>query len=270
MNRIEGAGAQVTSAIRYVDPQHAIGIVYALQPEKNQVRYETHETRIANARPALGGLDLHRNGFKLVKHTTQVRDFRDAAETGSVYRAEMEELIKRETGAGKVIVFHMQIRDNAPGVDPSVRRPAPIAHVDYNEETFRIRAREELGEEAERWLRKPFVAINVWRGVKPVEEMPLAVCDPRTVRPEQFFEATIHERIGDPRPYTAMNVAFDPGQRWYYFPDMQTDEALLFVLCDTKPGRTGPAPHAAFADPNSKPGAPPRVSFEVRTLAFFD
>ncbi len=206
----------------------------------------------------------------LAEHVTQVRNFRDPQEVETVYRREMEDLVKRVTGAGKVIVFHMQIRDNAPVVDANVRRPAPIAHIDYNEETFRIRAREELGDAADYWLRKPFSAINVWRGVKPVEEMPLAVCDSRTVDMKDLHEATIHERIGDPRPYTALNLAFQPTQRWYYFPQMRTDEALLFKLCDTDPRRAGPSAHAAFADPTSRPDAPPRVSFEVRTLAFFD
>lgn len=267
---IQGAGEVVTGAIRYVDPGHATGVVYALNPEKNEVRYEEHVTEITDARPALANLDLDANGFTLVRHTTRVTDFREPAQTESIYRKEMEELVQRVTGARKVIVFHMQMRDSAPAAAENVRRPAPIAHIDYDEETFRIRAREEMGEEAEQWLSMRFSAINVWRGIRPVEEMPLAVCDARTIRGDQLFKATIHERVGDPRPYTALNLSFDKTQRWYYFRDMQPDEALLFKLCDTNRRGGGRVPHAAFKDPRSKANARPRLSFEVRTMAFFD
>src|SRR3546814_13069449 len=83
-------------------------------------------------------------------------------------------------GAGKVSVFHTQLRDNSPIAHTDIRRPAALPHIDYNEDTFRLRAREEMGEEAEQWLCRRFAAYNVWRGVRPVREMPLAVADART------------------------------------------------------------------------------------------
>ena len=66
------------------------------------------------------------------------------------------------------------------------------------------------------------------------------------------------------------HLAYNPRQRWYYFPDMRRDEALLIKGYDSRhDGRARFTPHTAFQDPHTLPGAPPRESIEVRTLAFF-
>ena len=51
---------------------------------------------------------------------------------------------------------------------------------------------------------------------------------------------------------------------------MRRDEALLIKGYDSRhDGRARFTPHTAFQDPHTLPGAPPRESIEVRTLAFF-
>ncbi len=65
-------------------------------------------------------------------------------------------------------------------------------------------------------------------------------------------------------------VTYHPNQRWYYFPKMQPDEAVLIRCFDS--ARSGAArfsAHGSFDDPQTPPGAPPRESIEVRTLVFF-
>jgi hypothetical protein len=58
--------------------------------------------------------------------------------------------------------------------------------------------------------------------------------------------------------------------KWYYFPDMQPDDALLLKTYDSETdGRARFMGHTAFEDPTTKPGAKPRQSVEVRTMAFF-
>jgi hypothetical protein len=64
-------------------------------------------------------------------------------------------------------------------------------------------------------------------------------------------------------------VRFNPAHRWYWLPEMTTDEALLLKVYDS--ARDGPArfsPHTAFADPGAPPDAPPRQSIELRALLF--
>jgi hypothetical protein len=51
---------------------------------------------------------------------------------------------------------------------------------------------------------------------------------------------------------------------------MRRDEAIVFKVFDSATdGRARFTPHSSFADPHTPPGAPPRQSIEVRTLAFF-
>jgi hypothetical protein len=62
----------------------------------------------------------------------------------------------------------------------------------------------------------------------------------------------------------------DSGQRWYYYPEMQMDEALLVKTFDSETdGRTRFTVHTSFADPGAPVDAPPRESIETRCLLFF-
>ena len=62
----------------------------------------------------------------------------------------------------------------------------------------------------------------------------------------------------------------NPAHRWFYFPDMRRDEALVFKVFDSaKDGRARFTAHTSFVDPATPPGAPARQSIEARALAFF-
>jgi hypothetical protein len=63
---------------------------------------------------------------------------------------------------------------------------------------------------------------------------------------------------------------FSPRHRWFYFPAMRTDEALLLKCFDSiRDGRARFTAHTAFDDPSTLPGARARESIEVRALVFF-
>ena len=65
------------------------------------------------------------------------------------------------------------------------------------------------------------------------------------------------------------SVTYNPNHRWFYFPDMTPDEALLLKCYDsTTDGRTRFGPHTAFVDPTTPADAAPRESIELRTLVF--
>ena len=65
-------------------------------------------------------------------------------------------------------------------------------------------------------------------------------------------------------------VNYNPAHRWYWFPRMRRDEALVFKVFDSeKDGRARFTPHTSFDDPGTPPGAPPRQSIEARALVFF-
>lgn len=264
--RVDTVRAQVRYAARNRPP----GIIYALAQEQSTCQFESHETDITNARPLASTLSLDTNGFILLKQSTSVTDFDDARQIDEIYVPEVQELIKRLTGAQHVIVFHKVSRRE--GAETGKKRePSFNLHADYTADTLRYWAKQQMGEaEATRRLRGRWMSLNVWRGISPVERTPLALADGRTIRVEDLVPVEIHEDIGQPTPLVGVQVQPHPAQRLYYFREMQTDEALVFTLYDSEAHRTQRVAHTAFIDPTSRPDAAPRESFEVRTLAFFE
>jgi len=63
---------------------------------------------IHNGRLHADEFALERNGFRFVRHDTQVKDFFDEEEVRRVYYPEMEALIKKESGASRVVVFRSE------------------------------------------------------------------------------------------------------------------------------------------------------------------
>ena len=65
------------------------------------------------------------------------------------------------------------------------------------------------------------------------------------------------------------SVEYKPGHRWFYFSEMQPDEAALIRVHDSaNDGRARLSFHTSFDNPLT-PNAPPRESIEVRSLVFF-
>ena len=225
---------------------------------------------IEDGRAAASELTLERNGFVLVEHRTAVKDFFDAAELQSVYFPEVEELIKKVSGASRVVVFDHTLRsgDEDERELKLVREPVLSAHNDYTEWSGPQRVREIMGEEAEALLRRPFAIIQVWRAInQPIESNPLAVADSRSVA---FEDLLIAERRYPHRVGQTYRLKYNPQHRWYYFPRMQRDEAIVFTVYDSeKDGRARFTPHTSFEDPATRPGAPARQSIEARAFAFF-
>ena len=230
---------------------------------------ERHRVEIANGREARG-LALDANGFVLVEHRTAVRDFFDAEELKRVYYPEVEALIRRVAGASRVVVFDHTLRSGSEGEREAklVREPVLSAHNDYTEWSGPQRVRDLMGAEAEELLERRFAIIQVWRAIAdPIQSNPLAMADARSVAPEDLLVA---ERRYPGRVGQTYRLKYSPRHRWFYFPEMRRDEALVFKVYDSvKDGRARFTPHTSFDDPATPPGAPPRQSIEARALAFF-
>jgi hypothetical protein len=143
-------------------------------------------------------------------------------------------------------------------------------HNDYTEWSGPQRVRDLLPkEEAEALIKKRFSVIQVWRPVRnPVVSAPLAIADSQSIDAKDLVgtERRYPDRVGE-----IYHLSYNAGHRWFYFPNMQTDEAIVFKCYDSlKDGRARWSAHAAFDDPNSPSNAPARESIEMRTLAFFD
>jgi hypothetical protein len=239
-------------------------------PQRNTTQVK-HTMAIQNAREHLDEISLDKQGITFTPHETAVKNFYDAEEVKAVYYPEVVELIKKMTGAEKVHVFDHNVRC-APMCargENGAREPVKFAHNDYTLKSGPQRVRDLLPtEEAEERLQQRFAVINVWRPIRgPVQDAPLAVCDAASMTQDDFNETDLkyEDRTGE-----VYSVSHNPNHRWFYFPHMERNEAMLLKCYDSATdGRARFTAHSAFEDPTSPPDAPARESIETRTLVFF-
>ena len=229
---------------------------------------EQHRMEVRDGRGQDFSLD--RNGFVFIPHATRMKDFFDAEELKRVYYEEVSDLIKKISGAKRAEVFDHTLRsgDEAEREARLIREPVLSAHNDYTEWSGPQRVREIMGDEAGRLLERRFAIIQVWRAInQPIRSNPLAIADAPSVAPEDLLVA---ERRYPHRVGQTYRLKHNPQHRWFYFPEMRRDEALVFKVYDSMTdGRARFTPHTSFVDPTTPPGAPPRQSIEARALAFF-
>lgn len=233
----------------------------------------THDLQtmtVYNGRLSADQFSLEEHGFKLVEHKTKVADFFDEAQLKTVYYPEVEALIRRESGAARVAIFDHTLRsgEEAEREAKLIREPVLSAHNDYTEWSGPNRVREFLPDEADELLKRRFAIIQVWRAInRPIQSNPLAVADAKSVAMEDLLVA---ERRYPHRVGQTYRLKHNPNHRWFYFPEMRRDEALVFKVYDSeKDGRARFTPHTSFNDPASPPNARPRQSIEARAFAFF-
>jgi len=253
----------IKTFVRYSDRTADGGYIEA--NGKYSFGMEDHPASVRNARIVDAAFDTH--GFSLVKHSTDV-DFTSKEDFERRYYPEVVRLVKDITGARDAVAFMGILRGGETDLGGG---PALSAHVDFNAAAVRdwaARLRPDWGDLSGKRL----MNVNVWRGTKPVENSPLAVCDARSVEKSDFMLVRFGKTDVPITPETpgGFNMAYNPRHAWHYYPDMQPDEALVFRLFDTADPEWHMSGHTAIVDPTSRPGAPKRESFEVRTIAIFD
>ena len=234
--------------------------------------YEMKEITIHDGRPTADQLDMEVQGYAFLKYDTAVTNFTDDDQVRDIYYPELERLLLAETGAEKVVIFDHTIRIGDPEKREAlgVRDPVLSAHNDFTDRSAPARVRDLLPPaEAEERLNHRFTSVNVWRPLTgPVKTDPIAICAWDSIGENDLIpaERNYGNRIGG-----ILNLAYNPAQKWTYFPDMERDEIILLKCFDSElDGRARWTAHAAFEDPNGPdPSLPARESIEVRTLIFY-
>jgi hypothetical protein len=264
----------VVAPLNFLAPMAEKPVAYNYEPPPGvpprNGRGEEHRVPIHDARPIAADLSLDREGFVLLHHKSAISNFYDEAEIASRYYSECERVIKQATGAARVVAFDHITRNAALAAvaGSGVKSPAKRVHNDYTAKSAPQRVRDLMGEEAEELLERRFAIINLWRPIRgPLSDSPLALCDAQSLADENLVATDLKypDRSGE-----IYSITYNPEQRWYYFPKMQPDEAVLIRCYDS--ALAGPqrfSAHGAFDDPQSPPDAPPRESIEVRTLVFY-
>ena len=231
---------------------------------------DPHEVLLHDGRQEAKDFTLDRNGFRFVRHATAIADFFDEAEIRATYYPEMEALVKAQTGAARVVVFDHTLRtaDDAAREARKIREVVRRVHNDYTEWSGPQRLRDVLPAEADALLERRFAIVQVWRPIRhPVETFPLAICDAQSLAKGDLI---VSERRYPDRVGQTYAITYNPAHRWYWFPNMRREEALVFKVYDSiKDGVARFTAHTAFDDPTAPPTARPRESIEIRTLALF-
>jgi len=263
----------VESTISYLATMPERPFFYVYDPPAGEPRRNTRGDRrtvvIRDARRLDPPPSLDAAGFTLAHHATAVEDLYDDRAVRRLYYGEIEALVKASTGAARVVAFDHNVRNATMSErgENGVQGPVRYAHNDYTERSGPQRVRDMFGVEAEGLLRRRFAVINVWKPIRgPVEQAPLAVCDARTIGPEDLVPTDLRYRDRTGEIYS---LRFSPAHAWFYFPAMRADEAMLLKCFDSEPNCARFTAHSAFEDPGSRTDARARESIEVRTLAFF-
>jgi len=230
---------------------------------------EIEDLRHRSVAPTLDG-----EGFCLVPHHSLVRDFRDRGEIERVHVEEIRQLLLSVSGADHVAVTSAGVLRFAERSKESGAlnnsRPARFVHVDVSDATasnFYARSRPQNG----RGVRRS-AQYNVWRVLTPPpQDVPLAVCDARSLSAEDFITAdAIFDKDGVVAfTFEAWLLRHNLRQRWAHFSNMRPDEALIFKTNDTDHGAAHCVPHGAFDNPHCPADAPPRASIEMRGIAYW-
>lgn len=264
----------VQAEVNYVGATDERQQFYANDQSLNQLKLDPRVVPIVDGRSCREPPSLAREGLGLFECPTQVKEFRDVAEVERVYWREVQELILRLTGADAVVVTGPAIlrfaeRSNeAGGRDNS--RAARFVHIDTSDRTaaeFALAA----APKDPRAIRRT-AQHNIWRTFSaPPQDVPLAVCDARTVAPSDVVPAdAMFDKGGVVRwKFEALLLRYNPAHRWYFFSDMTRDDVLVFKRNDTDPGEPHQVPHSAFTDLRVPVGTEPRASVEMRTMAYW-
>lgn len=269
----------VEGALRYITPQLEKPYNYMYEPAEGAVssncEYEIKQCVIHNARLSVPRPSLAVNGFELLEAPSKVNDFYDEENLTKLYYREIQDLALQITGGTQAVIFDHLLRHREVG-RPALtfgrhgdgKNPGAVGrvHNDYSETSGKLRLSKEIPNAK---ANAEFLILNFWRPiVYPAMDAPLAVCDGRTVRKKDWVEADI---IYPNRTGEIYLVKFSPEHRWYYYPEMHTEEVLVFKTFDSR--RTNSCrmiPHCAFEDPDAPEDAPLRRSIEIRCLVTLD
>jgi hypothetical protein len=233
-----------------------------------------HEVAIAEARELLQAPSLQREGFELITHTSTISSLPSVEEIEQHYLPESEQLLRQIAGTPYVFLFASGLRFNERSEHTGSRpnsRPARRVHSDFSDEGAREVVARAFGTAGQVPAGGHYTAYNLWRVLSaPPQDTPLALCDMRSVRGADRITADGVVAIpGKPEfHYEFCMYRYDPGHRWWYFRDMHRDEVLVFMGYHSRDTERR-VPHCAFDDPSCPPEVPPRISIEVRGVAYF-
>jgi len=263
-----------------------VPMFYADGSDRSAVATDIIDARTADAS------SFNDQGFTFERSESAVSDWASTDEIDRINGPECAEMAKRLTGADKTIVYPALARNPAAAATEADYAPIQFVHSDFTHDyrgmliepdrpyakfiTERIR-NNGLPPDVVRNASR-MALVQFWRNVGPREaDNPLAVCDCRDIGDDRLQPFVVPEYGSERLEFETFAFAPPPNghvDRWYTWPQMTTDEVLIFRTYDSARADAGLpfwTPHSAFRDPNV-PGGPEhrRASVEMRVLCLWD
>lgn len=287
----------IEASLYYVEPEASLYRRFiATGAEVNTFGYTETVVRMHNGRPHRDELTMEKAGFQLLDHRSKVTNFLDEDEVGRIYPHEALDLVQGVTGADVVLMTNWNLRSTNPGEVEDFKAqgrrdrtgrmqpPGTQVHIDHYPDHAERMARKLYDEQ------RPdgpgyhrYISMSLWRTFsEPPQDRPLAMCDATSVRDEEGVrnalvfvdevpdEAGMRAPIeGEDKLTAATLFKPSPDHRWWFFPDMNRDEAVLFKFHDSAMEGAWRVPHTAFID-RSVDNPVIRKSIELRCTAYFE
>jgi hypothetical protein len=243
------------------------------KPELTRQNLQPVEIEIRNGRTWVRSPTLEHEGLTLVQHPGGRAQWSDREWIEAEYVPSCIELVKQLTGAISALQVYspMQRRvdyQNYRGAAPT----AGFVHLDQTRDIAMAFAGHIAAASGVTF--KVARIYNVWKSITPApQDYPLAVSDQHSIPVADHVPGETVEYLGANAdklvsPYVLLSPSAQ--QRYYYYPDMDPDESLVFVGVDLDPARPLGCAHSAFQHPEPGGTCVPRASIETRVLAIFD
>ena len=249
-----------------------------IETSERHSMYVSRKIQVFDARNAIPQPTLLDNGFTLTNFTSGVGNLLDQDAVSSIFYKECTQIVRKLTGCVSVKVTQHQYRNGYAGLPPEHPRsakPTPNGSEGvYGGIHSDVTPYSEPG-----WKNlvngRHFQVFNPWcssNGHRPIEVMPLSLCDPASVDPMDMICADSWNQTKQRHRLVSYRLAYNERQQWFYFPNMQPNEMLVFKQYDSmcKKPNLRCVYHGALEDPNTRSSSPLRETIEVRVLALYE
>ena len=176
------------------------------------------------------------------------------------------------TGAEKMILVAPALVQRRGAGDGSLK-PVGVCHADYTAASATARIAQLESKHGPGLLERRFAVYNLWwLASEPPQDWPLALCDASTVAAADVTvgSAQAYDRSGEPRDFGEIALfRYNPRQHWFWYPELRSDQLLVFAGFDSDAANASMVPHSAFSNPACPSGTGTRRSIECRCFALW-
>eukprot|EP01062_Namystynia_karyoxenos_P018324 TRINITY_DN16815_c0_g1_i1.p1 TRINITY_DN16815_c0_g1~~TRINITY_DN16815_c0_g1_i1.p1 ORF type:complete len:313 (+),score=113.66 TRINITY_DN16815_c0_g1_i1:400-1338(+) len=201
-----------------------------------------------------------------------------SASARQAYFADCERLVQKLSGAQHCHWISYAVRSghkNDEGVN-YLTQYAQFVHGDYADIVEKVAPQmlQKRGLSGMDPTKYDIAYYNVWQPTCPVVEgYPLALLENSSVDPGELHDirlgyAIVPGKGGQNKEPPIVIPRYNAAHKWWYYPKMTADEALVFTQFDSRTGSARRTMHTAFFHPDQRPGTK-RTSVEVRFVCAF-